>query len=178
MSILDWLRGRASAPQAPGSGTSAESDVETVRRISRELDELDPDRARHVACFAYLLGRVAHADLDISDEETATMERLVREIAGLPETQAVLVVHMAKTHNELFGGTENFLVTREFAQIASVDERRALLECLYAVSAADESVSAQEDHEIRRIASELRLAHADFIAARGKYAEHLDVLKD
>lgn len=171
MSILDWLRGPQPAP-------AAEADVETIRRISRELGELDPDQARYVACFAYILGRVAHADLDISDQELKAMEAIVREATGLPERQAVLVVHMARTHNELFGATENFLVTREFAAFATVQQRRSLLECLYAVSAADDSISAEEDHEIRRIASELNLPHSDFIAARAKYADRLDVLKD
>lgn len=172
MGILDFLKG----PDTTDSKTA--SDVEAVRRISRELNELDPERARYVACFAYILGRVAHADLEVSDEETATMERVVEETTELPEQQAVLVVQMAKTHNELFGGTENFLVTREFAAIAELEEKRALLDCLYAVSAADDSISAEEDHEIRRIASELNLSHSEFIAARAKHADRLDVLKD
>lgn len=172
MGILDWLKGSQT------DRSSAASDVEAVRRISRELGELDPEQARYVACFAYILGRVAHADLEISDDETAAMERVVMETTGLPEQQAVLVVQMAKTHNELFGGTENFLVTREFAAIADLDQKRALLDCLYAVSAADDSISAQEDHEIRRIASELNLPHSEFIAARSKHEESLDLLKD
>ncbi len=171
MSLLDWLTKRpASAPPI--------SEVETVRRIARELGELPPDRARYIACFAYLLGRVAFADLEFSEAETSTMERLVAETTDLPPEQAVLVVQMAKTHNQLFGGTENFLVTREFDQIATPEQKRALLECLYAVSAADHSISAAEDMEIRRIASELRLHHRDFIAVRTRYARHLDVLKD
>jgi len=173
VSILNWLKGVST-----GSAPKGESETDTVRRIARELEELDPDRARFVACFAYILGRIAHADLDISDEETTAMEKIVVETAGLPESQAVLAVHMARTHNELFGSTENFIVTREFAELASVQERRELLECLYAVSAADDSISAEEDHEIRRVASELRLSHSDFISARSQYASHLDLLKD
>lgn len=172
MSILDWLTGGSSTTARP------ESEVDTVRRIARQLDQLPPEQARYIASFAYILGRVAHADLDISDDETTAMERLIVEHAGLSESQAVMVVELAKTHNQLFGGTENFLVTRDFATSASRDQRRALLECLYAVSAADESISAEEDQEIRRIASELRLEHSDFIAARTRWAEHLDVLRE
>jgi uncharacterized tellurite resistance protein B-like protein len=52
-----------------------------------------------------------------------------------------------------------------------------LLECLFAASAADQSISAVEDHEIRRIASELQLEHGDFIAARSAFRQHLAVLK-
>jgi len=173
MSLLDWLAGRASRPTEATS-----SEVETVRKIARALDELEPQRARFIACFAYLLGRVAFADLEISDEESSVMERLVAEVGRLPEQQAVLVTQMAKTHNQLFGGTDNFLVTREFDRLASPQDKRSLLGCLYAVSAADHSISVQEDNEIRKIASELRLEHRDFIAARTQYAEHLAVLKD
>lgn len=172
MSILDWLTGGSSAT------AKVESEVETVRRIARQLDQLPPDQARYIASFAYILGRVAHADLHVSDDETAAMERMVVEHAGLGESEAVMVVELAKTHNQLFGGTENFLVTREFAVTATREQKRALLECLYAVSAADASISAEEDQEIRRIASELRLEHSDFIAARSRWAEHLDVLRE
>ena len=173
MSLIDWLTGRGAAARE-----TVDTDVDTVRRIAHELDELPPDRARYIACFSYILGRVAHADLEISQLETATMERIVGERAGMPAEQAVLVVQMAKTHNQLFGGTENFLVTREFDRIATVEQKKRLLECLYEVSASDESISAEEDGEIRKIASELRLSHRDFVAARSRYERYLDVLKD
>ncbi len=172
MSILDWL-GKASVP-----AEQPVSELETVRKIAGQLDELDPAHARYVACFAYVLGRVAFTDLHVSEEETAAMERIVVQNGALPDEHAVLVVQMAKTHNQLFGGTDNFLVTREFRQIATLQQRRSLLECLYAVSAADHSISAEEDAEIRKIAGELKLGHRDFIVARERYAEHLSVLKD
>jgi len=53
----------------------------------------------------------------------------------------------------------------------------ALLECLFAVSASDESVSVVEDREIRQIASELKLDHQDFIKVRSAFRDHLAVLK-
>jgi uncharacterized tellurite resistance protein B-like protein len=172
MGILDFLGwGKADAPRA----SSAETD--TVRKIAAELERLPPDRARHLAAFAYLLGRVAHADMEISADETREMERIVRETGELPEEQAVLVVHMAKTQAMLFGGVENYLVTREFDRIATREQKIALLHCLFAVSAADHSVSSVEDATIRKIASELRLEHADFIAVKTAYRDHLAVLK-
>jgi hypothetical protein len=85
---------------------------------------------------------------------------------------------MAKTQSLLFGGTENFLVTREFNKIATREQKVALLDCLFAVSSSDESISVTEDNEIRQITSELRLDHADFIAARSRYRQHLAVLKE
>lgn len=161
----------------PEDDRAGSAETQTVRKIVDALDRLPPEEARQIAAFAYVLSRVAHADLDISAEETRAMERIVRELAGLPEEQAILVVQMAKTQSLLFAGTENYLVTREYKRLATRDDKRKLLECLFAVSAADESISAAEDQEIRRIAGELDLEHRDFIEARSAFRQHLAVLK-
>jgi uncharacterized tellurite resistance protein B-like protein len=171
MSLLRWL-GFEGDRQAGGR-----EDVDAIRRISEALDQMDPARARFVAAFAYLLGRVAYADREVSSEENAVMERLVRERAEMPEGQAVLVVQIARAQNLMFGGTEDFLVARQFAEMATREQKLALLDCLYAVSAADRRITVVEDNEIGRIANELRLEHADLVAARQRYRQFLTVLQ-
>ncbi len=141
------------------------------------MEHLEPERARHIAAFAFILGRVAYADLEISAEETRTMERLVMERGGLPESQAVLVVEIAKSQNKLFGATEDYLVTRQFENFASREEKLALLDCLFAVAAADENISTTEDNAIHQIAAELKIEHPDLIAIRSRYKQYLAVLK-
>jgi uncharacterized tellurite resistance protein B-like protein len=172
MGILDTLGIRAKTPPSAAGG-----DTETVRKIASALDRLDPERARYLAAFAYLLTRVASADLKVSEDETRTMERIVMEKGSLPEEQAIMVVQMAKTQSLLFGGVENFLVTREFREIASVEQRIALLHCLFAVSAADHVISFAEEGTIGKIASELMLDHADYVAVKGAYRERLATLR-
>ncbi|HXH48820.1 MAG TPA: TerB family tellurite resistance protein [Terriglobia bacterium] len=152
-------------------------ETETVRKIVHALDAMDTEQARYIAAFAYLLSRVARADMNISDKETYEMERLVQVQGGLSEEQAILVVQMAKTQNRLFGGTEDFLVTREFNKFATHEQKLAVLTCLYAVSAADQSISTIEDNEISQTAKELFLSHKDLVAARSKYRKYLAVLK-
>ena len=166
--LFGW-RGDRKTQVPPASS----ADTETVRKIAAELDRLDPARARFIAAFAYILSRVARADLQISEEELREMERLVREKGDLPEEQAVMVVQMAKTQSILFGGVENFLVTREFDKIATREQKIALLHCLFCVSAADDSISSAEDTTIRTIADELHLDHADFIAVKSAYGSLL-----
>ena len=161
-----------------GDRSAGVEDVGAVRKIVEELNQLEPQRARFVAAFAYILSRVAHADMEISDEETRAMERIVVEHGGLPEDQAIIVVQMAKTHNALFGGTENFLVTREFNRMANKAEKVALLDCLFAVSAAEGSVSTVESNVIRQIADELKLDHKDYVEVRSRYRDDLAVLKN
>lgn len=151
--------------------------TEAIRQITQELDSLPPEEARYVAKFAYILSRVANADMKISQAETREMERIVQEVGGLPEEQAVVVVHMAKNRNLVFGGTDNFLVTREFGRIATHEQKLALLDCLFAVSAAEEHISTVEDNEIRQISRELLLEHPDYIAVRIKYRDRLSVFQ-
>ena len=94
-----------------------------------------------------------------------------------PQAQAKLVVEIAKAQSVLFGGVEDFQVTREFSNRATHEEKLALLHCLFAVSSADETIAVVEDNEIRRISRELRIEHADYIAARLAHRQHLGVLK-
>ena len=152
-------------------------DTETVRKVIEALDQMDPQRARFIAAFGYILSRVANADLKISPEEVRTMERIVMERGGLPEEQALIVVQTAKTRAQLFGGTENFLVTREFSRIATREEKLALLDCLFAVAAAEHAISTIEDNEIRQMVNELGLGHPDFIAVRSRWKDHLSVFQ-
>jgi uncharacterized tellurite resistance protein B-like protein len=171
MSILEWFR------TVRSTATTRDGDTDTVRRIVGELDKLDPGRARFLAAFAYVLSRVAAADSHVSEAETVEMVDRVRRMGNLPEAQATLVVEIAKSQNRLFGGTENFLVTREFREIASDQERRDLLHCLFAVSAADDSISGEEDAQIWQIASELGFSHPEFIEIRLAYSNKRAVLR-
>jgi uncharacterized tellurite resistance protein B-like protein len=153
-------------------------ETETVRRIVRSLDELEPDRARHIAAFAYILGRIALADREVTPGETHRMEQIVMEHGHLPEDLAIMVVQMAHHQNQVFGGTEDFLVTREFAGIATEEQKLELLDCLFAVSSADNGISTVEDNEIRRVAMQLKIPHDEYVRVRLAYRAHLSVLQD
>lgn len=168
MPVLDWL-GFLRRP------TDAEGDV--IHRIARELDAMDPRAARHLALFAFLLARVANVDQDITAEESRAMEAVVEAFGGLSAAQAALVVQMAKAQHRLFGETQNFLAAREFRDATTEDQRRDLLHCLFAVSAADDSISIPEEEAIRSIARELLLTNDEYLAIRSAYRDKRSVLK-
>ena len=174
MAILDFL-GITGVDSAGTGETSSEADA--IRHIVGELEALPEDRARYLAAFAYVLGRAAHADSHVSAEETRKMEEIVRFLGHLPEPQAVLVVEMAKHQVRLFGGEQNYLVTRKFRELSTSEQRIELLECVFAVSAADASITVVEESEARRISQELGLDHAEFVRARAAYVEHLEALR-
>lgn len=177
MSILRSLFGfEASSPAVVHEG-DATADTEAVRRIARELEALEPERARYLAAFAFVLARVANAEQGISDDETREMERIVASLGGLPETQAVLAVEMAKSRQRLFGGTDDFVVTREFNAVATRKQKEQLLHCLFAVSAADDRISLVEENAVRQIATELGFDHDAFSAIRAQYNAKRSILR-
>jgi len=144
-----------------------------LRELVEALDRMDPDRARHLARFAYLLGRVALADRHVSPDETRAMETLIQQQAGLTADQAMLVVTLAKSSNVLFGGTADFTVAQEFAESATYEEKLALARCLFAVAATDESISMAEETEIHRIANQLKIEPSDLTALRVQHRPYL-----
>jgi uncharacterized tellurite resistance protein B-like protein len=156
---------------------AAIGETATVRRIVARLEALPADEARFLAGFAYVMSRAAHADLHISDEETRVMEQAVVELGGLDEAQAILVVEMAKLQARVHGATEDFLVTREFARLATAEQKLAVLRCCFLVGAADESISSEEASVVNQIARELDVSRPDLNAVRAEFVERLSAIQ-
>lgn len=169
--ILELL-GLGSAQNAAAAPRTA-----AVRRIVEELGSVEPDRAQFLAAFAFLLGRVAHADLHVSADETSAMERIVADNGDLPPDQARLVVEIVKVEHDLSGATQSFQVAREFRAISSRDERRELLHCLFAVSAADDEISSEEEKQVRQVAEELGFSHREYVEIRSVYNDRRSVVR-
>src|SRR6478752_936085 len=131
------------APPPPADGAG---DTATVRRIVAKLEAMPPDQARLLAAAAYTLARAANADLDISDDETSAIER---------ELQAKTV-----------GGTEDYVVTREFKAISTPELRLRVLRACFAISAANGTISAEETAVLNQIAEELDIDDAALNAIR------------
>lgn len=148
-----------------------------LARIVRELDDLPPERARFYACFAYVLARVAGADLHIDDAEVAAMEDVLVRCAGIPAEEAALTVRIVRSEVEHLGGTHNYLVTQEFGRLSSADERLQLIECLYSVAAADETITGDEHNDIVSIASEIGIPRHDVLAIRSRFRDKLAELR-
>jgi uncharacterized tellurite resistance protein B-like protein len=153
--------------------TNRQDDQTPLRALIDTLEHLEPDRARHLARFAYLLGRVAHADRHVSPDETREMEALVVEEGRISQDQAVAVVGLAKASNLMFGGTADFIVAQEFAEHATYEEKLALARCLFAVAATDDSISMAEEGEIHRITNQLKVLPDDLKALRIKHGRYL-----
>ena len=159
------------------AGTTA-GDTATVRRIVARLEALPPERARLVASAAYTLARAAHADLDISPEEMAAIETELQAHGMLDEPTAVLVAEMARIQAKTVGGTEDYVVIREFATLATEEERVDVLRAAFVVSAANGSISAEESAEVNQIAKELGLDPDVVSGIRSEFHDRLTAVQE
>ena len=165
MSLLRFLGIGRSAPD--------ERETDTIRRIAGELEHLPADQAKYLATFAYVLARLANADLRIDARETTEMERIVHRLAGLSEPEAALVVQIAQSQARHLGGTQDYLITRQFRLLATREQRADLLGCLYAVAAADGTIASDESAEIVKIGEELGFTRAEVNSLRSEYRAKL-----
>lgn len=155
--------------ESDATGTNSKG----LERIIAELDGMPPERSHYLAAFAYVLARVAHADLRIEDSEIDAMERATMSLGNLSESEAKLVVEITLVQARDEGGTSNYLITREFRKISNREQRLGLVECLYAVSAADGTISTTESSEVSKIAEELGLSRNENNAVKAGWKSHL-----
>lgn len=159
------------------SSSQGEQGTSVIDKISSHLQMVEEEQREYFASFAFILGRVAYADQNISEEELAIIRELLYEKSQMNESQAGAVAGIVKTLSEIDGATENYLVTRSFSEMANHQQKQELLECLFLVSAADESISTQEEKELKLIADEIGIPNDEFLQIRSNYREYREVLK-
>lgn len=163
--------------QRLGLGSSNQERPELLEAIEEQLSRLEPARAELIAAFAGLLARVAYADDEISEPEVLRMERLIARQTGVSDDEARAISMIARQKTIALRGMENYLLTRRFNELASEEEKRGLIDCLYAVATADDLVTYVEDREIRKIADALLIAPSELQAIRAPYREKLEELQ-
>ena len=171
MALRGFVTGAAPLPTAEAGDTA------TVRRIVGQLEAMPREKARFLAAFAYILTRAAAADLEISEVEEHVIEQLVVEHGGLTEAQSVLVAEMARSQSLLYGGTEDYLVTRQFKELSTDEDRLALLRCCYLVGAADDVITIEESDTLQEIAKELDIERAAVNAIRHEFEPKLAAIQ-
>jgi uncharacterized tellurite resistance protein B-like protein len=145
--------------------------------VRERLAHLPPARAELAAAFAGLLIRVADADDGISAAEQTALCRLVREHAGLDADESETVAALVTACVQGMAGIDYALLTRAMNEHGSLDDKRRLVECLYAMATADDLVSVVEDEEIKAVGRALLLTHSQVIEIRARYRDRLEVIQ-
>ncbi|MDP6933623.1 MAG: TerB family tellurite resistance protein [Myxococcota bacterium] len=160
-----------------GPATPNSKDPDSVQVIAARLEALPPDRARYLAAYAYVLARVAYADEDLHPEELNRIGTVLAERGGLGEDQASLVADLASSESADRGGTQDYVVTRLLARIATKEQRVEILDGLLAVAAADGTIEVSEEDEVRQIARQLGFHDSQYLDALAHYRDLRSVLR-
>lgn len=169
--VLDRFLDRDPDPEDSDSDSEVDPAAETsnLRRVLGQMDSLPVEERRFVAGYAYILVRVAQADLEVSPPELEYMEHAVSTAGHLSGAQAVLIVELARRMNALYGATEDYTLTREFAKTTTRAQREDLLRTAFAVSDADHDISEAERAELNEIGMELGFSLDEIEAVRAEF---------
>ncbi len=136
-----------------------------LRKKDQDVSLDIPDtELRLLSLAGGLMARVAHVDLEVTDDEIAAMIKALESGWDLNSDQAAFVVEVAVS--EIGPDMDYYRLTREFFENTDQDQRVGFLKVLFAVGDADGRVTNEEIEEIRTIANALRLPHKDFIDAK------------
>lgn len=158
-------------------GPAAPAPQSLLGRLQNALAQGGAARLEYLAAFAGQLGRVAVAEGGISAEEAAAMATQLRTAGNLSEADANLIADMLRHERDGLDAISAQELTRAINAAASPAEKQALLDCLYAVAAADHLVSDVEEQEIRRVAEAILIPHRVLMEIRSRYRDRLEALQ-
>ena len=105
------------------------------------------------------------------------MAHHLETFAEIDADRAKLLAEAAIRAAATYSASDDHLVARAFRDMTEEPERVRLLRCLYAVAAADETISTVEDNEIFDVAMAMGVRRTAVIAVRLEFKKYLGSLK-
>jgi len=147
------------------------------RELEKCFSDLTEQEIKFIAGFSGLLGRVALADMILEEEELEKIRQILNRETSISAARVDRIVNLLKMNADEYFGSENVYYTRLINASSDKKQKMDVLNALFAVAAANESVSAEEEAEMKLIADGLRLTHPEYIDVRLKYRDKLDIFK-
>lgn len=169
MSLLNWL--------GPKNANGNRDVGLLFEEVQKRVDHLTDEETKKITGIAGLLGKVAYADMEISPREIENMRRYLTHMPKLAPQWIEPLMDIMITHRVQLFSVEDHLYARMINEVCSRDEKQALLDACFALAAADDAISSEEDATLWTIAKSLHLSHGEFITSRKRYRDNLDVLK-
>jgi uncharacterized tellurite resistance protein B-like protein len=151
--MIEFFRKTFGGSSKAGDGVVPESNREEDLRIA--------------TCALFL--EIASIDNEFSDEERASILRLIQAEYGLSEQQALEVSQRAAS--QLEGSIDLWKFTNLINEQYDEAERIRVVEMLWRVVYADGKLDEHEDYLVHKLARLLRLSHKQLIAAKLKVSK-------
>lgn len=134
-----------------------------LKADGRNLDISDDD-LRRLSLVGGLMAKIAYQDRQVTNTEFAQMIEAIENNWGLSKEEATFLAEVAVSSVDVT--YDSFRMMRELVTATTLEERRHVVEVLFAIAAADGDISFDETEEIRLIARGLELSHREFIDAK------------
>ena len=118
---------------------------------------------------AVLLVEVARADFAEDEAELDAVANLLGPHLGLPEDDVRELVAEARQKADHAASLQAF--TRQLHEELELGEKLKIVELLWEVALADETLDRHEDHLIRKVSDLLYVSHSDLIRIRNRVLE-------
>ena len=166
----NWLN-RAEAVRVPEGAEQLEF---TIRS---ELKGADDETVLVVTAVVGLLGAVAYADSDYSNDEQQRVREELSRINGMTPSGVDAVCAALKRHILEVATVQTPHYSRVLRELGDPELRLQVLEMLVALAAADQTITSAETNVMRQITTALGLTQRDYNAAQAKYRDRLAVLQ-
>lgn len=170
--LFRWLRTDSNAER---DSPSASEELRAL--VRRDVPEATAETAAVVGAVAGLLAFVAYADRAYHEAERATVQRVLGRLHGLPPHASEAVSALLESRIRELAAEPLQLYTRVLYDHTEREARVELLGVLMELAAADDVLSMDETHGLRRIAKLLGLSQDEYLAAQAAHRGRLSVLR-
>lgn len=131
--------------------------------IRLDNTEADPGHALQIACAALLI-EMTRADHVITDDEIASLKRILRQHFSLQAGEEDELIQLAEQARD--DATDYYQFTSLINQHYSQQQKRQLVTRLWQLANADDYIDKFEEHLVRKLADLLHVPHAAFIRSK------------
>jgi len=161
-----------------GPKTVAKDPPETLEgAVRRELGAADAETVAIVTAIAGLLGSVAYADREITEEEHRLLVTELSKIHGLDARAAQAILKTLTQHIVTVSTLERPRFTRALLELGDRDLRYQVLGLLVDLAAADGTITLEEVNMLRSITTALGLTQTDYNELQTRHRERLNSLR-
>ena len=158
--------------------TDANAPPETLEgAVQQELGDADPETLAIVTAIAGLLGSVAYADREITDDERGVLIAELSRVQGLDERGAQAILRTLTRHIVAVSTLQRPRFTRALLELGDRDLRYQVLGLLIDVAAADGTIGLEEVNMLRSITTALGLTQHDYNELQARHRERLGSLR-
>jgi uncharacterized tellurite resistance protein B-like protein len=165
-----WLKQAIDLQAPPGAETLEHA-------VRRELPDADDETVLVVTAMAGLLGTIAFADRNYSDDEESRVRAELARVQGMAEAGIEAICAVLRKHIVEVSTVQTPRYARTLVELGDRELRVEVLGLMLEVAAADGEIAHTEVTLLRQLTKSLGLSQDDYNELQQKHQERLKVLR-